>query len=56
MTYSQLAPDASFALRIPQDQLDELRAIAVRNDRTAAADVRRAIAAHLERQREAKPE
>jgi len=34
-------------LRLPAAMLDDLRQLARRNDRPAAAEVRRAIAAHL---------
>lgn len=40
--------DDHFSFRLPKDQLEALRARAREEDRTVAAELRRAVARHLE--------
>jgi hypothetical protein len=43
--------DGKLEVRAPRSLIAEVRRIAARNDRSAAGEVRRALAEHVERQR-----
>lgn len=48
MTYPTAQGDVFLTVRIPRELRDQLNEIAKHNDRTQAAEIRRALVAHVE--------